>query len=108
MGIMRVYKCNGHVTTVKKTRSKTEYNCHYCYFMAMIAHRLGAIFGISCDHSRPYSNIGLMGARKRGRKMRPETTWRSTFHEDMKEIWYSTEQTFGRCLSVYKDNHGHF
>ena len=59
--------------------------------MAMIAHRLGAIFGISCDHSRPYSNIGLMGARKRGRKMRPEMTWRSTFHGDMKEIWYSTD-----------------
>ena len=95
MGIMRVYKCNGHVTTVKKTRSKTEYNCHYCSFMAMIANRLGAILGIPCrDHARPYSNIGLLGARKRGRKIRPETTWRSTFHEDMKEIkklWYSTD-----------------
>ena len=72
--------------------------------MAMSAHRVGAIFaGISCrDHARPYSNIGLLGARKRGRKMRPETTWLSTFHEYMKEIWYSTD------MSVNKDNHGHF
>ena len=69
--------------------------------MAMIAHRLGAILGISCrNHARPYSNICLLGARKQGRKMRPETTWRSTFHEDMKEIWYSSDIIYGKRLGV--------
>ena len=73
--------------------------------MAMIAHRLGAIFaGICRDHARPYSNIYRpTGCQKTGKK--DETgddmaQYISRRHE--RDIWYSTD------MSVYKDNHGHF